>query len=248
MKLCAIFNAWSDAPELLVKSIQNLLPVCDGIIVVWSNESNWGQFKEFHEPISHKNVSYIHVEPTKGHDPSYNETLKRNFGIEQAKKEGYTHFILCDSDEFYIQSDILKDKEYIEKNDLNGLVHPCIVLFKKPTLYCEDHTLVCGIQKLTPSVSVGYFRNYPFAYDEEGNAHIDPTRRPSHKNGIEMSPTLCYHASWIRTNFDLKIENSTARHNLKKSSIYKDLQNAKEGYWCEFYRTHLKKIDNIFGL
>jgi len=235
-------------PELLPKMIQNILPVVDGVIVVWSHESNWGQFKEFEKPIQNEKVTYYHVEPIQGHAPSFNETLKRNFGIDTAKKQGYTHFIICDGDELYVQSDLAQDKVHIEKHDLNGVVHQVIVLFKDPTLYCEDHTLVPGIQKLTKEISVGDFKSYPYAYDSDRNAHIDPTRRPSHKDKIDMSPTIMYHASWIRKDFDLKIENSTARNNLKRSSIYKDLQNAEVGAWNEFYRTKLKRMPNLFGL
>jgi hypothetical protein len=150
---------------LLLKSIQNLLPVVDGVIVVWSNESNWGQFKEFEKPIEHEKVTYYHAEPIQGHAPSYNETLKRNFGIDTAKKQGYTHFLIADLDEFYIQADLIQDKIHIEKHDLNGVVHEVRVLFKEPTLWCEDHTLCPGIQKLTKEVSVGDNKYYPYAYD-----------------------------------------------------------------------------------
>ncbi len=57
-----------------------------------------------------------------------------------------------------------------------------------------------------------------------------------------------FHASWIRYDFNLKIENSAARKNLKNSSIYNDLAKAGVGVYNEFYRDTIKECENIFNL
>jgi hypothetical protein len=46
----------------------------------------------------------------------------------------------------------------------------------------------------------------------------------------------------------LKIQNSSARNNLRKSSIYKDLENAAPEVWNEFYRQTLQECPNYFDL
>lgn len=253
MRLAACYNVWSDGLDLLRQSIENISPVVDHVIVVWSERSNYGVYSnatlEFiiknHLP---SNVAFLQLEPQTDLMPHSNETKKRNFGIEAARKLQCTHFINMDSDEFYIQSEFIKEKEIIEKENLNGLVCRLKVLFKKPTYCLPDHTLVPFIQKLTSTVSVGSFKNYPFTYDKEGGCHIDPTRRPSHTNGISMSDIFMYHASWVRSNFNLKIENSSAKKNLLKSSIYKDLATAAPGVYNEFYRAEIKECENIFNL
>lgn len=248
MKLAAIYNCWSDGLDLLPYSVDNILPVVDEVIIVWSHHSNRGEYKEFiYDPTSPK-VKMVQWEPVKSLTIHENETTKRNVGIDKARDSKCTHFLIMDSDEFYIQEEVEKEKEKFEGNKINGLVCRTKVLFKKPTLMVNDHTLVPFIQRLANFSAVGSFRDYPFAYDWAGNAHIDPTRRPNHTSGIKLSDIYMWHASWVRSDYNLKIENSAARNNLKVSSIYRDLENAKEGHYNEFYRSHLVTCDNIFNI
>lgn len=247
MNLAAIFCIWGDANGMIDKSIDNILPCVDGCIVIFSNTSNFGDTR----PViikSRDGVTLYRVEPLHDLRPHENETRKRNYGLDIAREYGYTHFIMLDFDEFYHQSELLSDKERVEREDLNGLVHPLKVLFKEPTLWCEDHTLCAGIQKITPDLKLGSFKHYPFAYDSHGNAHIDPTRRPSHRDKVAMSDHYMIHASWIRSDFDVKINNSAARENLKKSTIYADLAAAAPGVYNNFYRQTLQECPNYFNL
>lgn len=240
MKLVAVFNCWADGLDLLHYSVDNILPVVDGVIIIWSEKGNSGEYREFmFDPMSDK---------VKMYQCEGSETAKRNFGLEKAKQLGFTHFLIMDSDEFYKQDDVLQEKERIDREDLNGMVCRLKVLFKKPTLMVDDHTLVPFISKLFSDTQVGNFKFYPFAYDEQGNAHIDPTRRINCNYRIGMSDIFMYHASWIRKDYDLKIRNSAAANNLKKSSIYRDLENAVPGAYNEFYRANLQECDNIFKL
>jgi len=231
-------------PELLAKSILNIKPVVDGIIVVYSDFSYIGNFKEFPlNELPQDGVRYVRA------DPSHNETSKRNLGLDEARRFKYTDFINLDCDEFYRQEDVIRDRAYLESNpSVKGLVCRLKVLFAKPTLTCDDHTLVPYIHKLTSRTKAGNFRNYPFAYDDDGGAHIDPTRRLNYEDGIQMSDTIMYHASWIRKDFELKIANSPAVRNLRKSTILEDLKNACPGYYCKFYRKTLHECENIFNL
>lgn len=240
MKLCAIYCVWADGLDLLPYSVDNISPVVDGVIIVWSEYSNTRQWKEFiYDPTDDK-VRLHHYEGS--------ETEKRNFGLEMAKMQGYTHFILMDSDEFYKREDVIHESKRMEEENLNGLICRLKVLFKKPTLYVDDHTLVPFIQRLRPETQCGNFKYYPFAYDEQGNAHIDPTRRINCFDKIEMSDAVMWHASWIRSDVNLKIENSAARNNLKRSTIYSDLEKAALGVYNEFYRSNLVSCENHFNL
>lgn len=188
------------------------------------------------------NVHYINS------GTSYSETGKRNLGMKTALAHGYTHFLNMDCDEYYRPVDVLGDKAYLEDNPhVKGLVCRLKVLFGKPTLACDDHTLVPYIHKLTKGIECGRFPNYPFTSDENG-AHIDPTRRMNVTDGIEICETIMWHASWIRKDFDMKIQNSPAVRNLMKSTIFEDLRNAAPGYYCKFYRKTLEEVPNIFNL
>lgn len=244
MKLVMIYNSWSDSADLLAKSIANIKPVVDGIIVVYSDYSYTGNFLEFPlNELPQDGVRYVRA------DPAHSETSKRNLGLDEARRFGYTDFIIADNDEYYRPEDVRLDRAYMEANPfINGLVCRLKVLFGKPTLTCDDHTLVPYIHKLKRNTKAGNFRNYPFAQDKDGNWHIDPTRRLTYEDGIFMSDTIMYHASWIRKDFELKIANSPAVRNLRKSTILEDLNNAKPGYYCKFYRQTLQECENIFNL
>jgi hypothetical protein len=78
---------------------------------------------------------------------------------------------------------------------------------------------------------------------------IDPTRSLNISANVPYTENvICHHYSWIRKDFNVKIRNSTARKNLERSSILKDLLLAKEGYFVEFYQRHLQRSSVDFGI
>ncbi len=248
MKLAAIYNAWSDCTDLLRKSVDNILPAVDRVIIVWSHRSNKGEeipfdFLEHRDP----KVHFVHQEPLRTQGPAQNETMKRNAGLDYAKSNLCTHFLVMDSDEFYVTEDVEREKVRVLQENLNGLVCGLRVYIKEPTLWCEDHTLVPFIQKLTPDVSIGAFKNYPFAY-EKGQAHIDPTRRPSHTNRIGWSNVVMHHFSYLRQNIDLKIRNSTANLERSRDVIQTELREARPGYISLLYHRELKECKDLFNI
>lgn len=250
MRLVAIYTVWSDCIDLLKPSVENILPVVDEVIIVFSNYSNYGHYIPFMCMDPHAQISYVNFEPNLNQSPHVNECEKRNHGLAIAKERGFTHFIGMDADEFYEREPFRIEKYRIERYNMAGAVCPIKVYFKSPTLTAGfDHTLVPFIHKITPGLKFQLnSREYPFAYDKEGHAHIDPTRRLNISSGVEMSSVIMHHYSWLRSDYNLKIENSAARNNLRKSSIYRDLENAAPGIYNEFYRQELKQCENIFNL
>jgi hypothetical protein len=246
-RTAAIFCIWGDANDMIHQAIENIVPCVEGVIVVYSNISNFGQ----ELPVKmekHPKTEWWNLEPGRALPPNKNETAKRNYGINIARKQGYTHFIVMDFDEFYLRDEFMQEKERIERDNLNGLVCRLKVHFKVPTLCCDDHTLAPFIHKLGTDTASGDFRQYPFAYDEKGHAHIDPTRRLNYYTGIQMSQIYMHHFSWVRSDFNVKIQNSAARYNLEKSSIYADLEAAAPGVYNNFYRQTLEECPNYFNL
>lgn len=244
MKLAAIYNVWSDW-DLLYHSTENIRPLVDGIIIVASDKSNYGEVS----PIPFWGRDYVvQREPQFSH-PMNSETDKRNYGLHIAREQGYTHFITCDSDEFYNPVEFLKAKEQFTNNpDLAGLVCRTQVYFKKPTLTIGiDTTLVPFIHKLTPTLKHEFNRKYPYAW-EGHNIKIDPTRSLNINSGVQMSDIVMHHMSWVRKDYQKKIRNSTARHNIERSTIMQDLALAKDGYYCNFYGKVLHTVPNYFNL
>jgi len=247
MKLAAIFNVWADSIEFLHQAVEAM--PADEIIIVFSTMSNNGEECPEYWKMEDMDGEWIVNEfvPIQISETE-NETDKRNLGIDIAKKIGCTHFIMCDTDEFYIREEFEAEKARVERDNLNGLVHPLKVYVGKPTLWCEDHTLVPGIQKLYPNTQLGAFKNYPFAYDKEGHAHIDPTRRTNQTTGIEMSPFYMHHMSYVRRDIDLKIRNSSANLRRSEAAIKRDIANAAPGYMSELYHRELKECENLFNI
>lgn len=245
MKLCAIFNCWGDW-DLLEHSVKHMRPLVDGIIIIGSTQSNYGEYSFI--PDLFKTEELFLREPQFSH-PMNSETDKRNFGLSIAREQGYTHFLMMDADEFYHPSDFIREKQrFIDNPELAGLVCATQVYFKSPTLTIGlDTTLVPFIHKITPTLKHAFNRLYPFAW-EGHNIRIDPTRSLNIYSGVEWSEIVMHHYSWVRKDYAKKIRNSTARANIEKSTIMQDLLLAKDGYNVKFYGKILYTVENTFNL
>lgn len=246
MRLVAIYNVWKDW-DLLEYSLKNIRPLVDGVIIVGSEYSNFGEYSAIPEAFINQDL-YIREPQFKG-NAAASETDKRNFGLDIARERGYTHFLTMDADEFYPpdQFNEAKQRFHVEPN-LQGLVCQCETLFARPTLSIGlDVTLVPFIHKLTPTIRHEFNRNYPFAWID-GQIRIDPTRSLNINSGVERIEMAMVHASWIRKDYQGKINNSTAKANLERSTITEDLVSAKDGYFCKFYQKRLYTVENRFGI
>lgn len=252
MRLVSIINAWKDTIEFLPHVIKNHLEFCEGIIVIWSSMSNkgvsdGGEMLKFLAETNIHGAYFYQQEPVRRVRPLMNETHKRNIGLNIAKQKGFTHYIIADTDEFYIPQEVENDKKRFEDTKINGLVCAVRVYVGKPTLYCKDrNTLIPFIHKLKPDSEVGKFPKYPMAYID-GVSKIDPSRRPN-ATGIQMTDTVCHHFSYVRKDIKLKISNSTANLNRMSDRILRDVTNAHAGYHSELYSEFLIPGENEFNL
>lgn len=245
MKLAAIFHCWDDW-YLLRHAVDNIRQLVEGVIIIGSTRSNHGEYSPI--PQEWHNDELFVREP-KFHIPLHSETDKRNYGLEIAKSQGYTHFITLDADEFYLPDEFLKIKHLVESKGLLGVVCPVIGYFKSPTLsFGLDVTLVPHIHKLTPTLRHEFNRSYPYAW-RSGQIRIDPSRSLNICSNVFYTEQIqMHHMTYIRKDIEKKIRNSTARANLERSSIREDYANAKEGSFCKFYQRTLIKTPNFFNL
>lgn len=252
MRLAAIYCVWDDW-DMLQRSIDNILPLVDGVHIIASYNSNYGEYSEipkwFFEkhPTRNGKVQY-HFSDGAGNTPAEKERDKRNYGLYIAKSKGFTHFLMMDADEFYEPEPFLKEKERFLNPNLNGLVCASQVYFKSPKLTIGlDTTRVTFIHKITPGLMFEFNRNFPFAFDKSA-IRIDPTRQLNINNGVEWSNIIMHHMSWVRKDYEKKIRNSTARNNIENSTIRQDLALAKEGYFCKFYDKALIRASVDFNI
>lgn len=249
MKLAAIYIVWFDGIEILPFSVAAIEDLVDEVIIIYSETSNYGHKVDYSGQIAGLGT-LINWEPNPNRPPALNELNKRNFGLEAARALGHTHFVMMDCDECYDNQDFIYGKSVMSMdNSPKGLVCRLKVYIKEPTLMCNDHTLVPFIHRLTPGLQFEQGnKTYPFAYDEAGNAHIDPTRRLNVKQGVMMSGATMHHFSHVRRDINLKMQNSTARNSLLKSSLLEDYNNAAPGYYSKFYRDTLEEVPNRFNI
>jgi hypothetical protein len=255
MKLAAIVNHWVDCEDLLPFFIHNASQWADGIIIIVSDKSNTGEVHyvglkaDIWQKVVNQKLTWLRWSPDLSKDQRYNETKKRNYGLSVAHAMGFTHFVTCDTDEIYSPEDVNRIKEMFDSPTLNGLVVPCQTYFGHPWLTIGfDTTLVPFIHKLNPDTRHEFNRKYPFAWID-GKIRIDPTRSLNYTSGIiHTESVVMHHYSWIRSDYKLKIRNSTARANIERSTILTDLGNAKEGYFCQFYGKTLVRTDVDFGI
>lgn len=233
MKLVLIYNVWSDW-DLLEYSVNVLRPLVDGVIIVGSETSNYGEV--FPIPDKWQTHELFIREPQFKH-PLHCETDKRNFGLQKAKDLGYTHFVSLDSDEVYGKEAFdIGRKMFIDDPDLHGIVCPCNVYVKSPSLSIgRDTTLIPFIHKLTPSIQHEFNRSYPNAWIN-GQIRIDPSRSLNINSGVKYTDDIvCQHYSWVRSDIHRKIRNSTAKANIERTNIAKNFFHLKEGDICELY-------------
>lgn len=243
MRIVALYVVW-DGVELLKHSIRIMRPVVDDIMIVFSNTSNYGEFKDTFEEIRQAGVGTVtlyNFEPIKGLNPSDNERMKRNFILNEAKKAGFTHFIMLDCDEFYERDKFLNEWARFHINpDLKGMVASTEVYFKSPTLSAgKDRTLVPFIHKITSDLAFVWNKQYPFAWIDR-EIRIDPTRQMNITEGVIWTAGIhMHHMSWVRKDIKMKIRNSTARANIMKSDVVQEYILADVDYFCKFYGNSL---------
>ena len=245
MRLVAIYNCWNDWDWLEI-SLNCIKPLVDGVIIVASEKSNWGEISTIPDKWIHK----VDIREPFFNHPLNCETDKRNFGLSLAKSRGYTHFLSVDTDEIYETEPFLKAKErFLNEPDLQGLVCKTQVYFKSPELTVGlDHTLVPFIHKIQLGIKHEFNKRYPFAW-ENGHLHIDPSRSLNINSGVKMDAIIMHHYSWVRGDYQKKIRNSTAKANiLKDNTLLQSLVHAKEGDYIEFYRKRLTRCPNLFGI
>lgn len=240
MKLGATFNLF-DNEELLEKSCLAIRKFCHYICVVWQDTSNFGQkhpnprIKEFYDSLVKKNIineliyykpkvfnpeekrklvskSYT-GDPTQVLDQFCNEITKREVGRLHCFKNGCTHFMSMDADEFYLPEQMTYATSEIMKNDYEMTACRMRILFKKSTLEYypyDDLNAVTFICKIIP--------NGAHRIDEPCQVVLDPTRKITNVKKFYMfkrQELEMFHMSFIRKNMRLKLENTSNKHNIE---------------------------------
>src|SRR5690606_35999536 len=222
MKLAAIYNIF-DGIELLKGSMRQLDGHVDIFILVYQTRSNYGEefhgflqldLSDFISPVQKHFYEPSEIsEPFKKNTGSFNERMKRQIGINIARQLGCTHFLHLDCDEYY-QDFAAAKLEYKSAGKI-GSVCRLFTYFKKPTWRTEhtDNYYVPFIHQILGNTICGV-DDYPF--------YVDPTRRINQPDVALLEHTIMHHFSYVRTDIEMKIRNSSARRNIERSNLLQE--------------------------
>lgn len=198
IRLAAIYNVF-DADYFLPHSIAQIRKQVDEVIVVYQNVSNFG---EYYEPsIPNDVVKYCYA-PNLSQSPTWNETRKRNIGLNVAMDLGCTHFISMDCDEFYDTDEFGEYKDRAIEFDSSAC--QMYTYYKYPSIRLSpiENYYVPFISRIYPSTKLGGV-GYP--------VRVDPTRSVSTcKQFYLIDKPVMHHMSWVREDIGQKLRNSSA--------------------------------------
>ena len=217
MKLGAAYNLF-DGEELIEYSIKSIRNNVDFITVLYQEISNHGVpctdgMLDFLNKLKGDGlIDEIHlfvpdIADTGGENASLNETRKRNMGLELSRKNGCTHHISIDTDEFYTDNQFKFMKETIENGDFHAAAcQHC--QYYKDSIYIlknKEQEYVTTIEKINPETEYVYMVGFPVP--------VDPTRKTN--NGkikiFNRSEVEMHHMSFVRKDISKKLMSSSSR-------------------------------------
>jgi len=222
MKLGVAYNLF-DAEELLEFSAKSIRDQADYILVVYQVVSNTGKTCSPElEPLllslkSRGLIDELYLyEPKLNKAPGKNEQKKRNIGVKLCRKNGCTHFLLMDSDEFYEETKLQKCKEIIERENYDATACRVVNYFKEPTcqmIYKQGEYFVSFICKVPRWRKLKSKHRFPVL--------VDPTRRISTKHFklFSYEEIFMHHMTLVRKNIRSKLESSSAVEIYKRNDI-----------------------------
>jgi len=202
-KLAGIWNVW-DGDEHLRRSIELIKPHLDAVIVIYQNMSNIGEIYEPNIPFDILDFNEFYI-PKLDASAQWNETYKRNRGLQLAKMIGCTHFIQMDCDEMYFSHHFEAAKQIVYEKDLDASYCKLKTYYKYPTkqIVPDEDYFVPFIHKIYPETIMCFDRRYP--------AFADPTRRT---NTFEVHEEIewlrMHHYSFVRECITRKLRNSSS--------------------------------------
>jgi hypothetical protein len=234
-KLGYMINAF-DASELLEGVLTEIRDQIDYVGAVWQAKSYWQNpmAKDDMEELQRlKKIGLIdeliEFKPNFAKYSREQECDKRNMAIDVAKKNGCSHVISADADEFYDADQFEYGINLIEEKGYT-------------TTYCSyvnyyrdfEHYLVYPFRPFVPWVHSTFFN---YTYQGPAPGPTDPTRRINNPSNIgtyifEDQELRMGHAAWVRKDIRKKLVNWSAKNHFEDKLIDEAVErweNWKEG-------------------
>ena len=208
MKLGLVINVF-EGTEHLEPILAELRDCVDWVCVLWQKVSYFGNpladedREELHRLHDTDLVDdFVEFFPDLSKAPTEQERDKRNQGVDAAAGQGMSHVLVIDSDEYYLEEQVLKAKGHIQERGFNATYCTYVNYYKD-----FSHQLDYGQAFFVPfihEVGVHYKAG-------KGPGPVDPTRTLVDK-GIKTAAlpawlVQMHHAAWIRKDIQKKLAN-----------------------------------------
>tara|TARA_R110001592_G_scaffold90231_9_gene265446 strand:+ start:204 stop:1007 length:804 start_codon:yes stop_codon:yes gene_type:complete len=265
MKLGIAYNIF-DGEELLRSSLENMRDMVDFISVVYQNVSNFGNVNENLEPLLMKLKEEKLIDFCFKYEPKFkkddsgnihwqngteNEQEKRNIGLNICKANGCDYFMTIDSDEFYDKKQFEWAKKDFIKGDYDTSFCQMQTYYKEPIYKVTPPELYyCPLfYKIKESTKFTYDFAPPYPVE------IDPTRRvvAGYSRIYNRSEIEMHHFSYIRSNINSKIQNTSAQMDkVSKDEVIFHFNNFKSvsdgALFLGMQYFKLEEVDNKFNI
>ncbi len=220
MKLSACYSVFNGL-ELLEKSIQQIYHLVDDVVICYQTVSNKGNQCDdvelfiYNRFASMERVTIIDFSPNLSVNTKQNEREKHQLMIDEAKKNGSTHFLLAATDHFYHASEFIIAKKMVEKGDYDVTFTQMYTYYKDPSWQLtpiEDY-LMPFIMKLYDHTKI-VNRSYPFVVDPAVKVNTCDSWILFSENLI-----MLHHYSMIRNDIGSKFKNAAASMRWNKNAV-----------------------------
>ncbi|MHC4525837.1 MAG: glycosyltransferase family protein [Planctomycetota bacterium] len=214
-KLGVTYNLF-DGEELLPYSIKTIRESVDHINVVYQLISNHGNRASEDLEVLLKSLldakwidEIYYYDPLLYAQPRQNEVIKRNIGLQIAKRQNCTHFMNMDTDEFYRRDEFNRAIDFIKQEDIGCSAVPIVSYIKEPIYRIEGirEAYVPFICKIDNSSAMKLNDSFPVL--------VDPTRRVSGDKKFHLfsdQEISMHHMGLVRRDLDKKFSNSSSKN------------------------------------
>ena len=226
MKLGVHYNLF-DGSELLEFSIRSIRDCASYVCVIYQDVSNFGNqskvdLKHLLDDLKSKGLidEYVKHEPIigRGHQ---NEITKRQKGLDLCRKNGCSHHMTMDCDEFYKKEELLNTMSIIESDGYDTTACQMQTYYKTPewALDPPETYYVPLIYKIDER---------RFEMSKQWPVTADPTRKMLPKKFMAFTRNIIemHHFSYVRSDIRSKLINSSAsvnfKHRIEEIASYHD--------------------------
>lgn len=226
LKFGVSYNVF-DGVELLEDSIIQIRDLVDYVTVIYQEKSNWGNIApEIQLPILTSLLDrgiidklQLYVCDGKNKNKKVYETEKRNIGLNLSRKNGCTHHMSMDCDEFYFKDEFKKYIEWVHINPTKVAYVNYIDYIKHPSIRNGKSPLVCSGNHVPLFAPI--LNKSKFVFNFNLPILSDPSRKINNINYEELSVELIvmHHMTMIRLDIRSKIENASKKVNWTSDKV-----------------------------